>query len=61
MGTTAAVTIAALQLAAQLSPAAIQLVNGIIASFQNSGLSEADQLKALNDLAASLKPMELKA
>ena len=53
-------TLAIIQMVSTLAPPAIQLINTLITSFQASGMSEEDQLKALNELAASLKPMELK-
>jgi hypothetical protein len=52
--------LAIMQLVSTLAPPAIELAHKLIVSFESSGLPPEDQLKMLNDLADSLKPMELK-
>jgi hypothetical protein len=52
--------IAIMQLVNTLAPPAIRLANNLIDTFNNSDIAPAERLKMLNELTATLKPMELK-
>lgn len=54
---TPAEILAIMQLVAVLEPQAINLINHVVTSFQNSGMSPEERQKTLNDLAAALQPM----
>lgn len=49
------------QLFSVIEPAALNAINSSITFFSSSTLSSDDKIKALGDIAAALKPMELKA
>jgi ABC-type Na+ efflux pump permease subunit len=56
-----ATILAIVQIFAVLEPVAIQGINSAITMFQSSNLPEDQKMKMLTDLAAALKPMEIKA
>lgn len=55
------IPVAIIQLVSTLAPPTIELIMKLIDTFEKSGLTEEEQLKKLNELAGTLKPMTLKS
>lgn len=58
---TPAEVLAIVQLFAVLEPVAVTAIQSAVAMFQSSSLSSDEKMKMLTNLAAALKPMEIKA
>ena len=56
-----ATILAIVQIFATVEPIALQGIQSAITMFQGSNMAPEDKMKMLTDVAAALKPMELKA
>ena len=56
----AASILAIIQLVSTLTPPTIELVNNLITTFNSKDLTDEQLMKLLEELRATLKPMELK-